>query len=156
MRKFLLVTLVIFVSVIAVAWWLLSDANRYKPQLVELIQERTGLSVAIRGDLKWRLWPPVQLVAQDVTADWAADAPEPMLAARSLSLDADVWPLLAKNRKLVVQGVAVDGLRAKLVEHGETANWMPPGHAGPAVPPLPMPPPVGGSSPRRGRLPAFH
>ena len=141
MRKFLLFTLVVFVSVIAVAWWLLSDANRYKPQLVELIQEHTGLMVAIRGDLKWRLWPPVQLVAQNVTADWAADASNPMLAARSLSLDADVWPLLAKHRKLVVQGIAIDGLRAKLIEHGETANWMPPGHAGPVVAPLPVPPP---------------
>ncbi len=142
MRKILLITLVVLGTFVAGVWWLLSDANRYKPQLVELIQSRTGLAVGIRGDLSWRLWPPVQLVAKDITADWAADAKQPMLTANTLRLDADLWPLLSKNPKLVIQGVAIDGLRAKLEQHGDHANWMPPGHVGPAVPPVPIPPPA--------------
>ncbi len=146
MRKFLLISLVVLVTFIAGVWWLLSDANRYKPQLVELIQSRTGLVVGIQGDLSWRLWPPVQLVAKEVSADWAADAKQPMLTASTLRLDADLWPLLSKNPKLVVQGVAIDGLRANFEQHGEHANWMPPGHAGPAVPPVPIPPPASNSS----------
>ena len=109
MRKFLLITLAVLVSFVGVASWLLSDANRFKPQLVDLIQSRTGLSVVIRGDLKWRLWPPLQLVAQDVTAHWAADATKPTLAARTLSLDADVWPLLSKNPRLAIQGAQLSG-----------------------------------------------
>ena len=142
MRKFLLaVALVLVVSIAGIAW-LLSDANRFKPQLVELIQTHTGLAVAIHGDLSWRLWPPVQLVAQDVSADWAAGAAEPMLAARTLRLDADLWPLLAKNSKLVINGVSVDGLRAQLKQQGEHANWMPPDHAGVVAPPVPIPPPT--------------
>lgn len=142
MRKFLLVTLVVLVVVVAGVSWLLSDANRYKPQLVELIHSRTGLAVAIQGDLSWRLWPPVQLVAKDVTADWAVDAKQPMLSAATLRLDADLWPLLSKDPKLVIQGAAIDGLHARLEQHGERANWMPPDHEGPAVAPVPIPPPA--------------
>jgi uncharacterized protein involved in outer membrane biogenesis len=95
------------------------------------------------------LWPPVQLVAKDVTADWAADANQPMLTAGTLRLDADLWPLLSKNPKLVIQGVAIDGLHARLEQHGERANWMPPDYAGPAVPPVPIPPPAAGGDASR-------
>jgi len=146
MRKFLLAVTVVLVVFVTGIGWLLSDANRFKPQLVELIQINTGLAVAIRCDLAWRLWPPVQLVAQDVSADWAAEAAEPMLAARTLRLDADLWPLLAKNSKLVINGVSVDGLRAQLKRRGEHANWMPPEHAGVVAPPIPIPPPTGAAS----------
>ena len=136
MRKFLLGLLVVAVAIVAVIAYVLSDANRFKPQLVALIHERTGLVVAIRGDLGWRLWPPVQLVANDVVADWIADPHDPMVTAKTLRLDADLVPLISRNAKLVVQGVSIDGLHATLVQAGEHANWMPPKHAGPAVAPL--------------------
>ena len=141
MRKILLITLLVLISAAGVVWWLLADANRYKPQIVELIQSHTGLTVTIRGNLKWRLWPPVQLVAEDVTADWTAQPAQPLLSAHELRLDADILPLLSRNPKLAIQGIAINGLRAHLVEHGTTANWMPPGQKGTPVPPLPIPPP---------------
>jgi len=136
MRKFLVGSLVVFAVIVAVAAWLLSDANRFKPQLVELIHAKTGLVIAIRGDLGWRLWPPVQLVANDVVADWVPEPKEPMLTAKMLRLDADLAPLLSSNPKLVVQGIAIDGLHAMLVAAGEQANWMPPKNAGPVVAPI--------------------
>jgi uncharacterized protein involved in outer membrane biogenesis len=136
MRRVLLGSLIVVVAIGAVAAWLLSDANRYKPQIVDLIHDHTGLVVAIRGDLSWRLWPPVQLVAHDVVADWTADPQDPLLAAKTLRLDADIAPLLSREPKLVVQGIAIDGLHATLVETGEHANWTPPPHAGPAVAPI--------------------
>ena len=40
MRKFLLVIVVVLRLVVVGVWWLLADANRYKPQLVELIHAR--------------------------------------------------------------------------------------------------------------------
>jgi len=136
MRKFLLGSLVAIVVVVAVVAYLLSDANRFKPQIVELIHDRTGLVVAIRGDLGWRIWPPVQLVANDVVADWVADPQDPMLTAKTLRLDADLTPLLSRDPKLVVQGVAIDGLHATLAQTGELANWTAPKHAGPVVAPI--------------------
>ena len=146
MRKFLLVVVALLVAVIFGIWWLLADANRFKPELIDLIRAKSGLVVDIRGDLSWRWWPPVQLVAHDVDADWTTDAHEPMLAARTLRLDADLFALLSHNPKLIIEGVAVDGLRAKLVQHGEHANWMPPnrssGESQPVLPPLPIPLPI--------------
>jgi uncharacterized protein involved in outer membrane biogenesis len=152
MRRFLIVSLLVIVAAIAGVWWLLSDANRYKAQLVELVHARTGLAVTIDGDLSWRLWPPVQLVAHGVTADWTSDATTPLLTARTLRLDADLWPLLSATPKLVIEGVAVDGLHATLQQHGDRANWMPPGHTGPALPPVPIPPPA--ETPAPGTTPA--
>ncbi len=151
MRKFLLITLVA-VSLPSSAscggcWPMRTATNR---QLVELIQQRTGLSVAIRGDLKWRLWPPVQLVAQDVTADWAATAPEPMLAARALSLDADVVAAVVEESEARrFRALRSTACARSSSNTANRANWMPPGHAGAAVPPLPIPPPA--SQPQRRR-----
>jgi AsmA protein len=140
MRKLLIALVVVIVVAGAGLFWLLSDANRFKPQLTELIESNTGLKVAIGGNLSWRLWPPVQLVADDVSADWQANAAKPMLEARSLRLTANLMGLIGSDKKLVVEGVAVDGLRAHLVQTGEHANWMPPGEAG-VVKPVPIPPP---------------
>lgn len=141
MRKLLLALLVIVVAVVGGLWWLLSDANRFKPELVELIRSNTGLQITIDGNLAWRLWPPVQLVAERVSADWTAGTQQPLLQARALRLDADVWSLLGRNPKLIIEGVAVDGLHARLVQTGDHANWMPPGQNGAVVPPIPIPPP---------------
>src|SRR5262245_27637272 len=136
MRRFLLGSLIVVVAIAAGVAWLLSDANRYKPQIVQLIHDHTGLVVAIRGDLAWRLWPPVQLVANDVVADWVADPHDPMLAAKTLRLNADLWALLSREPKLIVQGIAIDGMHAMLIQSGEHANWTPPQDAGPVVAPM--------------------
>ncbi len=142
MRKFVLGILVILAVAVGAMWWLLSDANRFKAELIELIASNTGLQVAIDGNLSWRLWPPVQLVAEDVRADWSADATEPLLRARTLRLSADLWQLLNRNPKLVIQGATFDGLHAHLMQQGTHANWMPPDYEGDALPPIPIPPPA--------------
>jgi uncharacterized protein involved in outer membrane biogenesis len=146
MRKVLVVFGIIVLALVVGLWWLLADANRFKPQLVALIHDKSGLAVDVRGDLSWRWWPPVQLVAHDLTANWAADAAAPMLSVRTLRFDADALALLSRNPKLVIQGVAVDGLHAQLTQRGEHANWMPPEEPGVApatvVPPVPIPLPM--------------
>src|SRR5258705_13853925 len=116
MRKFLLTLLVIVAVVIGGLSWLLSDANRFKPELIDLVRTNTGLQITVDGTLAWRLWPPVQLVADGVSADWSADTKQPLLQARTLRLNAKLWSLIGKNPKLVIQGITVDGLRANLVQ----------------------------------------
>jgi len=146
MRKLLLALLVIVAVAIGALWWLLSDANRFKPELIELVKANTGLQISVDGNLAWRLWPPVQLVAEGVGADWTANAKQPFLQARTLRLDAALWSLIGKNPKLVIQGIALDGLRAHLVQNGDHANWMPPNAHGGVVPPVPIPPPASNPS----------
>jgi hypothetical protein len=141
MRKLLVVFVAVIVALAIGIYWLAGDPNRFKPMIAERIEAETGMHVDLRGDLAWRLWPPVQLVANDVVLDWEADNPDPLAHIERLQLDADLWPLISRTPRLVVTGVVLDGLRANLIQEGESANWMPPDYEGPAAPPIPVPTP---------------
>lgn len=140
MGKFLAGLVVLIALIVGGLVWILSDPNRFKPEILALIAEQTGLKVRIDGELAWRLWPPVQLVATDVAADWVDPDQSPLLKAQELRLDADLLPLLSGDPKLVIDGVTIGGLNANLVQTGERANWTPPGMTG-TPPPVPVPPP---------------
>ncbi len=73
------------VAVSAAAWYLLSDPNSLKPELTRIIEERTGVPVAINGDLGWQLWPPLRLNAGDITA--THEGSEYAVEALRLNLD---------------------------------------------------------------------
>jgi AsmA protein len=140
MRRLLIGVLVVVVLVSGLLAWALSNPNRFKPELIALIEDQTGLKIRISGELAWRLWPPVQLLAAGVSADWDDPDQDPLLQVAELRLDADLLPLLSASPKLKVDGISIDGLQAKLVQTGEVANWTPPGY--PSVPPpVPVPPP---------------
>jgi AsmA protein len=138
MRKALVALAVLFAAAFGLVYWLLSDPNRFKAEIAEFVHANTGLVVDLSGDLAWRLWPPVQIVARDVSADWSADATEPMLRVATLKLDVDLWPLLRTDGRLVVEGVTLDGVDARLVQKGDIANWMPPGSRDATAPPVPI------------------
>ena len=142
MRKAVVALLIVIGAIVAALYWLLADANRYKGPLADLLKTKTGLTVDFAGDLSWRLWPPVQLVAHDVSADWNAGAPTPLLSIKTVQLDVDLWPLITGHSRLVVDGVTLTGLEAQLVKNGETANWSPPGSEA-AAPPVPIAAPGG-------------
>jgi AsmA protein len=140
MRRLLIGVLVVVVLVSGLLAWALSNPNRFKPELIALIEDQTGLKIRISGELAWRLWPPVQLLAAGVSADWDDPDQDPLLQVAELRLDADLLPLLSASPKLKVDGISIDGLQAKLVQTGEVANWTPPGYPG-VPPPVPVPPP---------------
>jgi AsmA protein len=142
MRIFLIVLVLLIVGVVGAVLWLLRDPNAFRPEIESLIERETGLKVDLGGELTWRLWPPVQLVVHDVAADWQDPGTEPLVSARAVRLDADLTPLLGANPRLVIHGVAVEGLHARLTQSGEATNWMPPGYVGEAPPPVPIPPPT--------------
>ena len=142
MRIFFIALILLIAGVIGAVIWLLRDPDTLRPEIESLIERETGLQVALGGELSWRLWPPVQLVVRDVAADWNDPGAEPLVQAVTLRLDADLWPLLGSDPKLVIHGVAIEGLHARLEQTGETANWLPPGYEGKAPPPIPVPPPT--------------
>ncbi|TDJ40618.1 MAG: AsmA family protein [Gammaproteobacteria bacterium] len=146
MRRFFLGLLVALVLVSGLLAWALSNPNRFKPELIALIEDQTGLKIRISGELAWRLWPPVQLLAADVSADWNDPDHAPLLHVAELRLDADLLPLLSANPKLKIDGIVIDGLQAKLVQTGDVANWTPPGYAD-VPPPVPIPPPGSATTP---------
>jgi hypothetical protein len=86
------------VAVSAAAWYLLSDPNSLKPELSRIIEERTGVPVAINGDLAWQLWPPLRLNAGKITAshegsDYAVEALRLNLDLQSVitNQDLEAW-----------------------------------------------------------------
>ncbi|MGI9325817.1 MAG: AsmA family protein [Pseudomonadales bacterium] len=69
MKKLLIFIVVLLALLAAVGGgllWALKDPNRFKPELQSLIQETTGMDVALDGDLSWQLWPPVVLKGTDI------------------------------------------------------------------------------------------
>lgn len=138
MRKFLVVLVVLLAAAIGVLYWLLADPNRFKGEISELVQRETGLVLELRGDLGWRLWPPVRLVAADIAADWQAPGEAPLVHIDNLELDADLLPLITGERRLSVSGVTIEGLRANLIERAGKANWTPPGATTRKPPPVPV------------------
>ncbi len=103
-------TIVVLLLVLAgIALFILQDPNRFKPQLVELIANQTGVPVRIDGELAWQLFPPVSLSAEAIQADH--EGTQYQLA--KLSLDVDLTSVL-KTRDLDrwrVRSLRLDGLQ---------------------------------------------
>ena len=57
------------IALAGAAWFLLSDPNALKPELSRIIEERTGVPVAINGELSWQLLPPLTLTAAEISAE---------------------------------------------------------------------------------------
>ncbi|HEY5645546.1 MAG TPA: AsmA family protein [Pseudomonadales bacterium] len=76
---------VLVLLAIGAAYFLLQDANRFKPEIQQLIAEQTGARVEIGGDLSWALFPPLSLAAADITADY--EGGRYVLADLGLKLD---------------------------------------------------------------------
>ena len=76
MRKAALGIGCIALLALAAGAWLLTDLNRFRPQVEALIAERTGLGIELGGDLGWRLLPAPAVTAALVQADdgtWQVD-----------------------------------------------------------------------------------
>jgi hypothetical protein len=72
-------------------FFLIQDANRFKPELEELIEAQAGMPVKIDGDLAWRLIPPLSLTAAAISAERDGQ----QFSAAQLSLDIDVMTMLS-------------------------------------------------------------
>ncbi|MFW6092918.1 MAG: AsmA family protein [Pseudomonadota bacterium] len=74
----------------------LDDANRFKPRLEALIESTTGVAVRIGGELRWKLWPPVSIAADRVSAEqdgqaWDVGRLTVNLALMELLTGPDAW-----------------------------------------------------------------
>ena len=131
-----------------VFYWL-QDANRLKPQLEEIIEAQTGVPVHVEGDLAWRLWPPVSLSAETVSADyqgqaWSIARLELDIGVTSMLRDPEVWQVQA----LTLEGVEMREAGDLLEVQTLTVRNFSPGRPAPvntrlvytanAQPPLPL------------------
>jgi hypothetical protein len=107
LRIVLVAAIVLGGATAAAAYFVLQDAERLKPALESLIEDRTGVPLRIGGELAWRLWPPVSLRAADLRAHHQGQTWE----VGAISLDLDLRSVLADPSRWRVQSLTVNDVR---------------------------------------------
>ncbi|MDR0775155.1 MAG: AsmA family protein [Azonexus sp.] len=104
-----LVTVLAVVTVFIAATF---DANRWKGEITQLVQEKTQRSLKIEGDLALSFFPSISVrLGQATLSERQSEQVFASLEGARISLR--LWPLLAK--RVVVDSVELDGIKAKLV-----------------------------------------
>jgi len=89
------------------------DPNRYKDDIERIVQERTGRTLKLSGDLAVAVWPSLGAKVGGVTlSERARD--EQFLALESAHASVALMPLL--RGEVIVDGVSVSGLKALIVK----------------------------------------
>jgi AsmA protein len=90
------------------------DANRYKPELIELVAQRTGRTLAIDGELTLGLLPPAGLTVGPARLSGPGGKGE-FAQLDSARIGVALWPLL--SRRVVVERIVLDGLKLEGVRY---------------------------------------
>ncbi len=118
--------------------WVTSNPEQFKPQLSELIEQRSGLKISFGGALNWEIFPALRLSLDEIKADWS-DTNNALVKVSNVKLGVALKPLLSSRPKLRVQSIYIDGLAITLAENSTGNNWTPPDYTGPPLPPIPIP-----------------
>lgn len=123
MKKFLKILFALaLVAVIAVVGLItFVDPNEYRGYMIQKVQQKTGYTLEINGDLRWHIWPQVSILVDDVTVT-APGAKDKMVKAENMRLDVEVIPLFSK--RLAVKEVLLKGAVIRLTDdtHPVIAN----------------------------------
>jgi AsmA protein len=87
------------------------DANRFKAELAGFVKERTGRTLAIDGAIRLTFFPRIGVELNKLNLSEPKGSAE-FAAVNSAKVSVELLPLL--SRQIVVDRIAVDGLRAKL------------------------------------------
>lgn len=94
----IIIGLILVVIVVLVGVLLTTDINQYKPEIIQLVKEKTGRNFTIDGDLRLAvsLFPTVAVDGVTLgNADWGSE-PE-MLSVNRFEAEIALLPLLKKN-----------------------------------------------------------
>ncbi|HET9025797.1 MAG TPA: AsmA family protein, partial [Burkholderiaceae bacterium] len=118
------------------------DVNRYKPQIVAAVKERTGRTLTFDGDLSLSLFPRIAVMLPATTL---SEPGRDTVFARLQSAQASVALVPLLRRQFEVAGVRIDGLQATIVKQKDGRTNLDdllqpqkpavaPGQGGPAAP----------------------
>jgi AsmA protein len=118
----LALTLAVLLSLLLAAWLTLLlcfNPNDFKPTIIKLVQEKTGRTLTLDGDINMAFWPKLGIDLGRVSlSEQASQKPFASVARAKVSLA--ILPLLQK--KLVVGTVYLDGVQATLIQHADGSN----------------------------------
>jgi len=112
--KILLIGLLSLVVLVLAAVALIAatfNPNDYKPRLIELVQQTTGRTLAIPGDIRLTFYPSVGADLGEFSLAGPVDK-QPLLAGKKVHVAVALMPLL--SRQVVVDSVSLDGLSLAL------------------------------------------
>ena len=117
-----IIGMVIFVSVV--------DANRYKPEINQLLTNTTGYPVTLTGDLSWSILPNLQLTTGEFDIHDPENKNEKLASAHQFSFDVELLPLLKGQAKfkqiqidsLTYRKLRIDSIKTQLSVNKESAE----------------------------------
>lgn len=113
---------VVIVILIGGLAFFLSDPERYRGTLIEIVETNTGYQLDF-GAMAWRYWPPIALDIEDVVVR-VPDSKRPLLKVKAASVDLALLPLITGSSTLGVSGLSLDRLRINAaVDEDGVPNW---------------------------------
>src|SRR5258706_4147456 len=105
--------LILLVIAAAVVFALSFDANRYKPQIEQLVRDKTGRTLKLEGPLEAAIWPSLGAKVAGVTFSERGSAQQ-FLALDNAHAAVALLPLL--RGQVVVDRIRISGLKAQIVK----------------------------------------
>src|SRR5471032_57952 len=118
MRRLLTTLVILLVVIIAgmTSLVFLINPNDFRQYMVERVEMKSGYQLAIRGDLRWHVWPQLSIIAGQ-TSLTAPGAKAPVVSAENMRLDVKLWPLL--SHQLAVRVVMLKNAVIRLTPDSE-------------------------------------
>ncbi|MDZ7685252.1 MAG: AsmA family protein [Gammaproteobacteria bacterium] len=102
--------------------FLLANPDYYREALANRIEEASGFSVAINGEMSWRYLPPIAITANDIEVH-ARGSDTSLASLASAEIDVALIPLIM-DRAVLVDALTVQGLTINaVVDASGHANW---------------------------------
>src|SRR6266481_7305316 len=125
-----IVVLVVLVIAIVAATF---DPNKYKPEIVAAVKDKTGRTLAIEGNLGLTFFPSMGIAVGRVSLSEPSSS-RIFARVEQAKISLALWPLLSK--RVVVDRVTLSGLTLDLVQHkGGKTNFGDLSGAGGSTPP---------------------
>ena len=118
-----LLGLVVLLIIAVVLVVLLVDLNRFKPQIEQAVQQQTGRTLRIEGDLGWSLYPVLGIeLGQTQLSNAPGFDDKPMASIKQVSVGVALLPLLKGN--LGVSELVLEAPEIYLARKADgTTNW---------------------------------
>lgn len=123
--KTILIIFVVLVLVLAgavAAILILVDPNEYKTEISELVREKSGREISLKGDIELSLFPWAGVQIHNVDMAGTGTGPEALLHVERVKVHARLLPLL--QTRIETDAIVLSGLDVKLHRDANgRANW---------------------------------
>lgn len=98
------------------------NPNRFKPAIEKSVNEATGRTLVIVGDINWTIYPNLGIKLNNVTlSNPDGFTSRNFMSFNSADVSVALFPLL--KRHIAFKTLAIDGLHVSLVEKNGINNW---------------------------------